>query len=260
MSSSTFASDAHEAKIAFFDIETSPNLVYTWGIWEQNVVRVVKDWTIIAFAVKYLGQKGVRTYTLADFPGYKKDKESDFQLVMKLWEEFNNADILVAHNGDRFDIKKANTRFMIHGLPVPAPYKTLDTKKMAKSQAAFDSNKLDELARQLELPRKVDNGGFWLWEACMAGDRKAWDKMKKYNAQDVVVLEKLYLKLRPWSKNHPSVTIYSGVPDACPRCSSARIQRRGYMYTSTSKSPKYECQDCGAWGTAAGSKTGVTIK
>lgn len=251
--------EPRKAKIAFFDIETSPNLVYTWGVWEQDVIKVVKDWTIIAFAVKYLGERGVRTYCLADFPGYRKNKEDDSRLVKKLWEEFNNADILVAHNGDNFDIKKANTRFMVHGLPVPQPYKTIDTKKMAKSQGAFDSNKLDELARQLELPRKVSTGGFWLWEACMAGDPKAWAKMKKYNAQDVVVLEKLYLKLRPWSKSHPSVTVYGGIPNACPRCGGTHLQRRGYTYTSVGKREKYQCTGCGAWGSGRFERTGTTI-
>lgn len=250
----------HKARIAFFDIETSPNLVYTWGLHEQEVIKVVRDWVILSFSVKYLGEKKVRSYCLADFPGYNKNKLNDYPLVKKLWEEFNNADILVAHNGDRFDVRKATTRFMIHGMSVPAPYKTIDTKKMAKSQAAFDSNKLDELCRQLELDRKMKTGGFWLWEACMDGDKDAWKTMKKYNSQDVLLLEELYLKLRPWAKTHPAVGVYEERVFACPRCGSDHLQRRGWTYTSTSKRMRYQCRDCFAWSSGSSERLGVLLR
>lgn len=249
-----------KARIVFFDIETSPNLVYTWGLHEQEVIKVVRDWIILSFSVKYLGDRKVRTYCLSDFPGYAKDKLNDYQLVKKLWEEFNNADLLVAHNGDRFDIRKATTRFMVHGLSVPEPYKTVDTKKMAKSQGAFDSNKLDELCRQLELDRKAQTGGFWLWEACMAGDKKAWNKMRRYNAQDVVLLEQLYLKLRPWVKTHPSINVYEGKIDVCPRCVSSKLQRRGWTYTPTSRRPRYQCRSCFTWCSGLPERLGVIIR
>lgn len=240
-------SSPRKGRIAFFDIETSPIISYNWGIYEQDAIEVIEDWTIIAFAFKLEGQKKVYSYTLEDFPLYKTDPKNDREVVKKLWELFNVADVLVAHNGDQFDIPKANARFIIHNLPPPAPHKQIDTKKLAKSRFKFTSNKLSDLAKYLNVSLKGETGGFSLWKGCMAGDKKAWKKMREYNEQDVVVLEEIYLKLRPWAKTVPNMKVYSEASEGCPRCCSKNVQRRGWVYTSNGKRPRSHCLDCGAW-------------
>lgn len=129
------------------------------------------------------------------------------------------------------------------GLPPPAPYKQLDTKKIAKKYFSFTSNKLDDLGRYLGIGQKLDTGGYGLWLGCEEGDPKAWKKMKRYNKQDVVLLEEVYLKLRPWIANHPAVDNR----DNCPKCNSANMQKRGYGFNKTSKYQRFQCMDCGGW-------------
>lgn len=231
-------------KILLFDIETSPNLGYVWGKWEQNVIENVSDWYILSFSWKWLGEKNTHVLGLSSFKGYKKDPENDKELVATLRELFDEADLIVAHNGDQFDIRKVNARMLVHGMPPPSPYKTIDTLKVARKYFKFDSNKLDELARHLKIGHKAETGGFALWKGCMAGNKKSWKTMLEYNKQDVILLEKVYLKLRSWVTNFPMIGQSKRV---CPNCEAHKLQSRGFRFTKTQKIQRLQCTNCGGW-------------
>lgn len=237
----------NKTKILLFDIETSPNVGYTWGKYEQNVIEFTEDWFIMSFAYKWLGDKTTKVKSLADYKGYNKNKKDDIKLVLDLWKLFNEADVIIAHNGDSFDIKKANARFVIHNLAPPSPYKTVDTKKVAKKYFKFDSNKLDDLGKYLNVGRKIKHDGFDMWKDCLAGNKKAWVNMKKYNKQDVELLEDVYEAMKPWMTNHPNVNILDGITHACPICGGEHLQKRGFNITKTGKVQRYQCSDCGGW-------------
>ncbi len=241
-----------KTRILFFDIETMANLAWVWGKYEQNVIDYEMEWYMLCFAWKWLGESQTHVLGLPDFSGYKKDPENDRKLVLELWKLFNEADIIIAHNGDEFDIKKANARFIYHGLTPPAGYRTVDTKKVAKRYFKFNSNKLDDLGNLLGLGRKIDTGGFELWKGCALGDMPSWNKMMKYNKQDIVLLEKVYFKLLPWMTAHPNLNLTEGTLCNCPNCSSHKIQSRGTMPVGrTSIRRRYQCQDCGSWFSGA---------
>src|ERR1017187_7486845 len=110
-----------KAKILFYDIETSPNLAYVWGKWEQNVIAYKSEWEILSFAWKFKGDKSVKCLTRADY----KDK-TDKSLVIDLKRIMDSADLIVAHNGDQFDIKKSTARMIFHGLNPTRILKTID--------------------------------------------------------------------------------------------------------------------------------------
>ena len=233
-------------KIALVDIETAPNLGWVWGKWEQNVIAFKQEWYMLSFSWKFLGDKSACVLGLDDFDGYKTGTENDKPLIEHLWSVFDEADIVVAHNGDAFDIKKSNARFILHDLPPPSPYKTVDTLKIAKKHFKFESNKLGDLGQHLGCGQKAKTSGFKTWLGCMEGDRKAWAELKKYNVQDVLLLEKIYLKLRPWAVTHPNLNMYTK-KTACPTCQSENIQRRGMSYAKIRVSQRWHCQDCGSW-------------
>ncbi len=238
-----------QAKILLFDIETSPNLSYVWGKWEQNVLSVKEHWYLISFCAKWLDKKQIMDYSLPDYSGYRKDRTNDKQLVKDLWELFNEADIIIAHNGDEFDIKKANALFIKHGLRPPSPYKTIDTKKVAKRYFKFDSNSLDDLGNYLGLGRKLKHTGFDLWLGCMAGDKRSWDLMVRYNKEDVALLERVYLHMLPWMTTHPNLNLFGGTLESCPNCNSDSLVRRGFGVTRTTKYQRLQCSNCGGWHT-----------
>lgn len=233
-------------KILHFDLECTPLLGYVWGMWEQNVTKLVRESYILTVAWKWADEKKVHSASLPDFKTFKKDIRDDKELVTLVHGLFDKADVVIAHNGKAFDIKKMNTAFMHHKLKPPSPYKVIDTKTIAKRVGYFPSNKLDSLGQSLSLGRKLDTGGFELWERCMAGDKKAFKRMEKYNRQDVVLLEKVYLEFRPWIDNHPHINPHVG-SKACNTCGSTHTQRRGKERRIGGFKSKYQCFDCGHW-------------
>jgi len=237
-----------KSKVLLYDIETSPLVGYTWGMYEQNVIRVQKEWYMLSFAYKWLGEKTTHVMSLPNFKGYASDKSNDKLLVKELWKLMDEADVIVAHYGDAFDIKKSNARFVYHGLTPPSPYKTVDTKKVASRYFKFTSNKLDDLGQHLGLGKKEEHSGFDTWLGCMNGEEKSWREMCKYNKQDVVLLEKVYLRLLPWMTNHPRTTD-NPISVSCANCGSNRLQRRGFIRNKVSTLQRLHCQSCGAWGT-----------
>ena len=234
-------------KVLLVDIETAPDLGYTWGKWEQNVIEFKEDWYILCFVAKWLDSPKLMVHKQPDFPVFKKDKTNDLGVIKALWKLFDEADVIIAHNGNAFDIKKANARFLVHGMNPPSPYKTIDTKLVAKRYFKFDSNSLDELGRYLKLGRKVQHKGFALWLECMAGNLKSWAEMIRYNKQDVILLEKVYLKLRGWMTNHPNYNFVDQTIRNCPNCGKHTLQARGSVKTITSEYKRYYCTNCGAW-------------
>lgn len=231
----------NKIKIALFDIEVAPSLGWVWQKWETNVIEFDKEWYMLSFSYKWLGGK-TRVVALPDFPRYKKDPEDDTEVVRKLWELFNEADILIAHNGKAFDVRKANSRFIQLGLTPPSPYKVIDTLLLARRFFKFSSNKLDDLSKDLGLGSKVETGGYSLWRDCMRGDLRAWNLMKKYNKQDTELLERVYLRLLPWSKE--STTHKSEV---CTKCNSVNLIRRGYHVLTGMRYQRLQCKSCGSW-------------
>jgi len=238
-----------EPRILIYDIENTPVKGYTWGYYEQTLVGIDEDWWMLCFAYRWLGEEEVHVVAQPDFKrDYKRNLKDDRRVVRKLWDLFDEADIIVAHNGDRFDEVKARARFLKHGLGAPKSYKTIDTKKVASREFKLTANKLDVIAQYLGLGHKMPNTGMDLWFGCMEGDPESWDTMKRYNVHDVELLEDVYLAMRPFMTNHPNMALLAGTGAlACTRCLSLSVQRRGYHYTSVSRFPKYKCNDCGSY-------------
>jgi len=242
-------------KILFLDIESFPNIGYTWGRYDQTVIRFKQEFCIATFAAKWLGDKAIISKALPDYSGYKPGSYDDKKLVQDLWKLISEADVVVAHNGDDFDIRMCNARFLFHGLVPPAPIKTVDTKKIASRVARFNSNSLNDIGNYLNFGKKIKTD-FDLWEGCINGDMEQWRLMVKYNRKDVLLLERLYLYLRPWDTRHPNLTVEGG--GMCPKCNSKNIQYKGYQVTTTRKYRRMQCQDCGGWSRVTKSERGGT--
>lgn len=235
-----------QINILLFDIESFANLGYIWGKYEQNVIAYEKEWYMLMAGYKWLHEKSVHVIALPDYKIWKKNRTDDRELIKAIWELFDKADIIIGHNAQSFDIKKTNAKFIEHGFPPPSPYKIIDTKLVAKRYFNFNSNKLDDLGNILGLGRKIETGGFDLWLGCAAGDMKSWSKMTAYNKQDVLLLEKVYLKMLPYMTNHPNWGIVIGERSVCPNCGSEDLQSRGVRYGKRS----WFCKDCHSWHTS----------
>lgn len=243
-------------RILIYDIETAPLLGAVWRLWKTNVpVNQIKDdWYIMSYSAKWLGDSQILYNDLRELDPAEYET-GDFGLSYELHALLSEADIVVAHNGRKFDNRRVNARFIKHGLPPPHNYKTVDTLIESRKQFDFPSHSLEYLTEHL-LPeehhkkRSAKFPGFELWAECMKGNREAWAEMEEYNRQDVVALEALYLKLRPWIIGHPNVgNLGEELPDrpACPKCGSTNVQKRGTYQTQVQRYQRYSCMDCGGW-------------
>lgn len=244
-----------QARILILDIETAPILGNVWRIWKENVGlnQIDRDWFILSYGAKWLGDDAIIYEDQSKVP--LDDIENDKALLGKLWKLLDEADIVVAHNGRKFDVRKINARLILNGFKPPSPYKIVDTLEIAKAAFAFTSNRLEYLADKLNKTyRKQKHGdypGFELWKAVMAGDKKAWAAMRTYNEHDVLSLEEVYLALRPWDRRHPNVDVFDTENEqhACPVCGSYHVQKRGFYFTNSGQYQRYQCTEetCGAW-------------
>jgi len=187
-------------KILMLDIETTPMQVYTWGLWDQNIGinQIIKHTEMMCFGAKWLGQKKV-TFKSVHHDGKQNMLET-------LHEMMDQADVLIGWNSAAFDHKHIRREFLEAGLEPPKPTKDLDLMTVVKANFLFPSNKLDYVAQKLGVGAKVKHSGFELWIDCMDGKDSAWREMKKYQIQDVELLDKLYNVLLPWLPGKSSVT------------------------------------------------------
>lgn len=187
-------------RVLLLDIETTPLQVYTWGLWDQNIGinQIIKSTEMLCFGAKWLGEKRV-TFKSVHHDGKKA-------MLEELHKMMDEADILVGWNSAAFDHKHINREFVENGFAPPSPTKDLDLMSVVKSNFQFPSNKLDYVAQKLGVGAKVKHSGFELWIGCMEDNKKSWVEMKRYQIQDVELLDKLYDVLLPWFPVSGSVT------------------------------------------------------
>ena len=149
-------------KILITDIETAQMLVKVWGLYKQRIDprRIVKDWFILMWAAKWLRSNEI----LGDCVSPKEAKaRNDKRILESIWKYLNEADIIVGHNINRFDIRKINARFFYHKILPPSQYQTVDTLKHSQKNFAFSSHKLDYITKYRKMPSKLETG-IELWD------------------------------------------------------------------------------------------------
>lgn len=243
-------------KIVIIDIETAPILGHLWSLWQSytGLEQIEQEWHLMSFAAMVSGQPDTLEYR--DQRGLA-DITKDEHLLQRLWEILDDADVIVAHNGRKFDVKKINARFMMHGMRPPSPYRIVDTLETAKRNFAFTSNKLAWLTDKLTTTKKLDHGkfpGHKLWVECMAGNLEAWQEMEEYNRVDVLSLDELYTKFLAWDEKAPNIGNFVEVEGhCCPRCGGQDLMPQAKPYRT--QVGQYELFLCGTcWGWSRGRK------
>jgi DNA-directed RNA polymerase subunit RPC12/RpoP len=227
------------SKILLLDIEMAPNVAHVWGIWDQNIGlnQLRESSYVMCYAAKWLGDKKMM------FDSVKKSTPKKMlEGIHKLLDE---SDAVIHYNGKRFDIPSLNKEFLLHKMFPPSPFKEIDLLTVAKGRFRFVSNKLDYVAQSLGLGKKTEHSGHELWVQCMAGVPKAWKLMEEYNKNDVILLEAVYERFKPWIKNHINLSMLSEDGLVCPNCGGKHYQKKGWRVTTAAKYQRYICQSCG---------------
>lgn len=234
-----------KANLLVLDIETRPALAYVWRLFDENVMleQLVQNSEIISVGAKWY-EEGTMFYRDVRYKkGVEvnpKDRPRMLDMVAGLWEQ---ADAIITFNGDKFDLPKLRGEFVRAGMSPPPPVASIDVRKTT-SAMGFTSGKLAHVGPLLGCGDKIDTGGFKLWAEYLAGSAAAREAMQVYNLQDVILLEAVYTKVRPYITTHPHI---GNKAEQCPACSSTDIQHRGKRRTRLFWITRIHCQNCGAW-------------
>ena len=229
-------------KILLFDVETSFYHFVGWGTYKQYIqhYQITKHQYIISWAAKWLYDENVQS----DVVTPKESKNRDDKRILKsIWKLLDEADIVIGHNGDRFDLRKLRWRFISEDMQPPSPFRVIDTLKIARREFFAPSYKQDFLTKYFHLQNKLETN-FQLWKDCEAGISEKLEEMVEYNRHDVMGLEELYLKIRPYIHNHPNLGVLMD-KDVCSTCGADDIIETNSEYiTSANKCPVYRCNSC----------------
>jgi len=209
-------------KRLFYDIETSFCEGHFWRPgWNQTILphQIINYAQIISISWKWEGSDKV------EHLDWGLKKQCDKRLVEKFIKVLDKADEIVAHNGDRFDIKWIRTRALFHGIEMRDTYNMIDTLKMCKKYLSLPSNKLAEVARYFNLTLKLDAGGIKTWMGIIfEKSQESLDHMHYYCDGDVVTLEEVFNKLRPYARNKSNYAVLKGGSKfECPECGSDHV-------------------------------------
>lgn len=232
-----------ERKRLFIDIETCPDIVFSWKTgYKLNITyeNILRERDIICICYKWEGKKSIE--------GLSWDaKQNSKRMIKDIVKVLNEADEIIYHNGDRFDLPWIRTMALVHDIPMLPKYTTVDTLKIARSKFYLNSNRLDYLAKLLGIGAKIKTE-FDLWkQITLTNDQVALDKMIRYCKGDVSILEKVYDKL----KNHiePKVNypaLYKDDRGGCPECGHDRLViARSYTTPLGMLKRQYRCIGCG---------------
>lgn len=225
------------------DVEMQPMLCYAWdlkingGYISPEMVHTPKR--LLCFAWKWLDEKNTC------FSSQWTDGNEG--MACQLHKLLSEADVVCGWNSRRFDVPVMLTEIMMAGLEPPSPFQQLDLLLGVRKKFSFHSNRLGEVAKILDTPRKLENSGFSLWLRVMDGDEDARAEMESYNRGDVEATEAIYRRLMAWLPTHPNVALMTEDGFTCPACGSDALRAHGMARTALSEFRRYQCLDCRRW-------------
>lgn len=236
-------------KRLFLDIETSPNTVFSWNVgYKLNISHdnILKERAIICICYKWEDSKTVHFLSW--------NKGDDKKMVLEFVKIMQSADELIGHNGDNYDIKFLRARAIFHGVTSLPDFITLDTLKISRTKFRFNSNKLDYISKYLGFGGKIETGGFGLWkDICLNNSSKALNNMINYCKKDVILLEKVYNKLKGFTKHKTHIGVLNdGSVIDCPHCGSDNIGHHNQIILASGMiKHSMKCRDCGKYHTVS---------
>ena len=232
-------------KRLFYDLETSQIVFKGWRTGQQFVGahQILHHTKIISVHWSWEGEDKVHNLD------WGLNKQCDKRLLKKFIKELNKADEIVAHNGNKFDIKWIRTRASFHGLHMRPDYNMIDTYKLSKTYLNLPSYSLKEVCKYYGLEAKIDAGGVTTWDKIQFDkDREALDHLLYYGDGDITSLKAVYEHLKPYVKSQMNYAVLRGGERYhCPECGSLPYYNK--MYVTVAGTPQHymKCPDeeCG---------------
>lgn len=229
-------------KRLFYDIETSFCEGTFWRPgFNQTILpdQILKHGQIICVSWKWEDDDEIKNihWGLKD--------QCDKKVLKKFIPELNKANEIVAHNGDRFDIKWLRARAAFHGLDMKPFYRMVDTLKLSKRYFALPSYKLSEVAKYFGLTPKMDPGGLQTWiDIVIHKNGDALKTMMEYCDGDITTLEEVFHKIRRYTKHSMHHAVQGGQGKYfCPECTGLGMWNKTYTTAAGTTKHYFKCRD-----------------
>ena len=228
-------------KVAYLDIETSPYLVWTYGIFKTTIspTQIEQDTMITSAVLLYEDNK---VPIVMNWNPNIKDK--DKQLLKDLMKHIRDAEVIIMQNGDKFDAPIIQDRLFKVGLEPLKNIITLDTLLWSKRSFKRASHSLNYRSKVCNLGGKIRQDMSDCIDVAKGNDTKQKQRTK-YNIKDVLDTRTIFWKeLDYYSLPASALNILSKYQDAIPICIKCAAKRQKRY--DISQTPQYNiCRSCG---------------
>jgi uncharacterized protein YprB with RNaseH-like and TPR domain len=134
-----------------------------------------------------------------DYPSWRKGRSNDESITKAIAAELQNYDILVAHNGHKFDMPFLRSRMERWSLPPFPKKKLIDPVLLARNNLKLSWNSLEKVAEHLriEMNKTPVTGETWI-RAALDGDVEAMDYIAEHCLRDTLILERVLNRLKEY--------------------------------------------------------------
>jgi uncharacterized protein YprB with RNaseH-like and TPR domain len=220
-------------KVLVYDIETSraPAMVFQTGKAYINHTQLRDEFKIISISYKWLGEDKVHAL--------EWDKNhSDEKLMRDFLPVYNQADMVVGYNNDKYDNKWINTRGAKYRLRVNTNIKSFDLYKQMKRLMYLPSYSMAYVSKFFGVTQKQHHEGIRMWDMIQFGtkaeQKEYLAKMILYNVGDIVTTEEIYLEMRQYMGHKTHLGVLLGKDKyTCPHCGGKNIQEFNGNFTVT---------------------------
>lgn len=249
MSKLTIQHKLLKGKILYIDCETSLIHILAHCIGsKQNIGhhQIIADKKISVICYMVEGEKKVHALTW-------DESRDDTKMLTDFVEVVKQYPIVVAQNGDNFDVKVIRGRcWLASATPLP-DLTTLDTLKMSRQNFKLTSHRLDYMSKAVGSSGKIGTD-FQLWVDVENGDKRALAQMVKYCKKDVLELREVFLSMLPYCVKlpHNLGKLFGKTPPygaiQCGQCGSVDVRKDGFAHKGQGKFQRYSCNQCGFYG------------
>jgi hypothetical protein len=235
--------------VLVYDIETAPGEVYAFS--PKIRFAPYSQWKRYPFMLQWSAAwlSGGKVIAETVTPEEVRNRD-DSRIVDSIATLMRSADIVLAHNGDNFDIPWVRGRTWIHDLEPLGPIASIDTRKLSAFNFAQPHNNLDALIDQKLGRRKIKTDFSWwtdIIESAESGDdeacRKALSRMLRYCRKDTHDLRDLFQTMIPHVSRLPRL-VDTNEAMICPFCGHDDLQKRGKKRTAAYTYQRYQCNNC----------------
>lgn len=177
--------------------------------------------------------------------GAEWEKGGHQRMLSRIWELYDEADVVVGYNQINFDNKHLRGEWFEAGLQTPSPWKDVDLLKVVRRQFGWEFKSLDAVTKRLGAGGKRLHYDADMAYDAIAGDKEAQETLKEYNLGDIELTEWLYDRLRGWIPNHPQVGDFS---HCCENCGGTNLELQESTYVAVMIDYElWRCADCGKY-------------